>query len=229
MFCFNEAGTVKELIEQIIRQFDMHRKGLYEIVVVDDGSNDGSYEEIRAAASARPDVVHVLRHDSNAGIGETLRDGYRATRNENISAVPADGQFDITELIPHLNIEANTFISFYRRENAEYSSFRTTLSAINKYINRILNGIKLKDVNWVKIYKREEIISFPWYLHSSLIESELCAKLLIKGSRAVEIVSVYHPRRSGTSKGASLRVVRQALFETAKLVWVVARFRIARR
>jgi hypothetical protein len=100
------------------------------------------------------------------------------------------------------------------------------LSYVNKLINRILNGIELKDVNWVKIYKVAEIKSFPWKLHSSLIESELCAKLLIKGNRAIEATSVYHPRRSGVSKGASMRVIRQAAIETSKLIWAVQLFRI---
>jgi glycosyltransferase involved in cell wall biosynthesis len=226
VFCYNEAGTVRDVIARTADLFDAHRPGLYEIIVVDDGSRDGSKEEIDAIAAERPDAVKVVRHEVNKGIGETLRDGYRAAQNENLTAVPADGQFDINELIPHLVLEPHTFVSFYRKENQVYTAFRTVLSAANKFINRILNGINLKDVNWVKIYKTAEIKSFDWKLHSSLIESELCAKLLIKGERAVEVVSVYHPRVSGQSKGASLRVVLQALLETVKLVWTVQLFRL---
>ncbi len=229
VFCFNEVGTVREVIDRIAELFDRYRPGLYKIVVVDDGSTDGSYEKILDAARAHPDVIQVIRHEKNAGIGATLRDGYAAAQNENLTAVPADGQFDVSELIPYLNIDPHTFVSFYRKENVEYSSFRTILSAANKQINRVLNGIELKDVNWVKIYKTAAIKSFPWKLHSSLIESELCAKLLLKDERAVEVVSFYHPRTSGKSKGASPRVVLQALLETAKLVWAIQMFKRNRR
>ncbi len=225
VFCYNEVGTIRDLIERIVVMFDAHLPHLYEVVVVDDGSTDGSLEEIQSALNARPDVVKLVLHEKNKGIGETLRDGYMACKNENITAVPADGQFDIQELLPHLIVPAHSFVSFYRRENVTYTAFRTILSAVNKYINSILNGIRLRDVNWVKIYKREVITSFPWHMHSSLIESELCAKLLIRGDRAIEVKSIYHPRVSGKSKGASLRVVMQALLETAKLVWSVQLFR----
>jgi dolichol-phosphate mannosyltransferase len=225
VFCFNETGTVQEIIDRILQIFDHYRQGLYEIVVVDDGSTDGSYEKIMDAARARPDVIQVIHHEKNLGIGATLRDGYSAAQNENLTAIPADGQFDVRELIPYLDIDERTFVSFYRRENEEYSSFRMVLSTANKYVNHFLNGIELKDVNWVKIYKVREIKSFPWKLKSSLIESELCAKLLLKGDKAIEIVSFYYPRQSGKSKGASPRVVLQALLETVKLVWVIQHFK----
>jgi len=225
VFCFNEVGTIKELLDRIVDFFELHRKGLYDIIIVDDGSTDGSREKIREAAQKHENTMRIIRHDKNLGIGETLRDGYTAAMNENVTAVPADGQFDIEELLPYLDIEPDTFISFYRRENVEYSSFRSALSAVNKYINRVFNGIELKDVNWVKIYKREAITAFPWKLHSSLIESEICAKLLLTHNRVIEVLSYYHPRKAGTSKGASLRIIAQALRETPKLLFTVHTFR----
>jgi dolichol-phosphate mannosyltransferase len=225
VFCFNEAGTIKELLDRIVDFFETHRKGLYEIIVVDDGSTDGSHEIIREANQKHENTMRIIRHEKNRGIGEALRDGYTAARNENVTAVPADGQFDIEELLPYLDIEPDTFISFYRRENIEYSSFRNALSVVNKYINKVFNRIELKDVNWVKIYKREAITAFHWKLHSSLIESEICAKLLLTQNRAIQVLSYYHPRKAGTSKGASLRIIAQALRETPKLLLAVHTFR----
>ena len=225
VFCFNEAGTIEELVDRVVDFFEVHRNGLYEVIIVDDGSTDGSYEKIREAAQKHQKTVRTIRHEKNLGIGEALRDGYAAARNENVTAIPADAQFDIYELLPYLDIEPGTFISFYRQENVEYSSFRTTLSAVNKCINKVFNGIALKDVNWVKIYKRAAITAFPWKLHSSLIESEICAKLLLTHNRVIEVLSCYHVRKAGTSKGASPRIIVQALRETPKLIFAVHTFR----
>ena len=223
VFCYNEAGTVVNVIDQIEKLLDANRRGLYEIIVVDDGSTDGSTEKINAAKKTRPDVIRVVFHERNLGIGRTLIDGYKAAKNENVIGVPAVGQFNVQEMVPFLDVEEGTFVSFYRLET-QYTTFRTILSAANKYVNKI-NGIDLKDVNWVKIYKRKEITAFPWKLHSNLIESELCAKLLLRGNRSIEVLSYYHPRRSGKSKGASVRVVVQAVRETLKLIFVVREFK----
>jgi dolichol-phosphate mannosyltransferase len=225
VFCLNEVGTIEELLDRIVGFFETHRKGLYDVIIVDDGSTDGSNDKIRNAAQKHQKTVRIIHHENNLGIGKALRAGYAAERNENVIAVPADGQFDIEELLPYINIEPGTFISFYRRENAEYSSFRNVLSSVNKYINKVFNGVVLKDVNWVKIYKREAIAALPWNLHSSLIESEICAKLLLTRNQAIEVLSYYHSRKAGKSKGASLRIVAQALREAPKLIFSVYKFR----
>lgn len=225
VFCFNEAETIEELVHRVVGFFETHRKGLYEVIIVDDGSTDGSCEKVREVLQKHQKTVRMIWHEKNLGIGEALRHGYAAARNENVTAIPADAQFDVYELLPYLDIEPGTFISFYRKENVEYSSFRTALSAVNKYINKVFNGIHLKDVNWVKIYKRAAITAFPWKLHSSLVESEICAKLLLTHNRVIEVLSYYHARKAGTSKGASLPIVVQALRETPKLVFAVHTFR----
>lgn len=229
VFCFNEADAIEGVLDRIVRTFDEHRKNLYEVIVVDDGSTDASYEKIQTVARTRPEIFRVIRHEKNLGIGPTLIDGYRAAEKENLTAVPADGQFDVRELLPYLNIDEGTFVSFYRLENVQYSTFRSLLSAANKWLNRYFNGIELKDVNWVKIYKRKAITAFPWKLSSSLIESELCAKLLLCGERAIEVLSYYHPRQTGKSKGGSLTTVVRALRETPKLIWAVQNFRRNRK
>lgn len=95
------------------------------------------------------------------------------------------------------------------------------MSIVNKKINAYFIGIHLHDVNWVKAYKTNEIKSFEWKISSSLIESELCAKLILRGNKVIEVSSVYHPRVAGVSKGASIKIVIQALKETIKLIGVI--------
>nr|WP_293844908.1 glycosyltransferase family 2 protein [uncultured Arsenicibacter sp.] len=225
VFCYNEVGTVEKVVTKLVNTFEQHRPGQYEIVIVDDGSSDGSDAVIRQL-NARFDVVRPVFHKTNRGIGHALRTGYVNARNENLTAVPADGQFNTDELIPYLDIPANSFVSYFRLENTTYTMARNALSYANRMVNKLYLGFDLKDVNWVKIYKTADLHALNLEIESSLIESEICAKLLVSGRKVVQVESRYHPREAGVSKGASWYIVRQALRDTLTLGAVLRRFRV---
>ena len=83
----------------------------------------------------------------------------------------------------------------------------------------------MKDVNWVKIYKLEELKKLDLQMRSSLIETELCSKLLITSNTMKEVPSSYHPRIAGTVKGSSLKEIKKIGREVYKLIRIVRRFK----
>jgi hypothetical protein len=99
------------------------------------------------------------------------------------------------------------------------------LSLVNKKLNGICLGITWKDVNWTKIYKRKDIKALNLELTSSLIESEICAKLLYQKKRVIEAESKYLPRTYGESKGSSMKIIKKALKDTLILIQIMNRFR----
>ncbi len=228
IFSYNEEGTLRSVIESVQQFFATIECANSEIIIVDDGSTDNCDEIVRAAAEDFRNIKAVY-HSTNLGIGRALRSGYAAVQYENVSAVPGDGQFNVAELIPYASLPPNTFVSFYRRENTIYSHGRNFLSFVNRKLNANLLGLRIRDVNWVKIYKRAELEKLEVRMKSSLVESEICAKLLLRKSKMIECESVYHPRKTGKSKGASFPVVLQAALETLKLVCVVNLYRMKRK
>ena len=228
VFSYNEAGTLRSVIDSVEQFFETTGCVRNEVVVVDDGSTDDSREIVRTAAEEFSNIRAVY-HPRNLGIGHALRSGYAAVRYENVSAVPGDGQFNVAELVPFASLSPKTFVSFYRVENTIYSRGRNILSFVNKKLNAMFLGLVIQDVNWVKIYKRADLAELDLKMKSSLVESEVCAKLLLGKCRLIESESVYHPRKAGQSKGASFPVVLQAALETLKLICTVNLYRITHR
>lgn len=223
ILCFNEAGTIKNEVEKTLKVLrDVASE--FELLVIDDGSTDGSTEIIRELGIQYPEITPVI-FGENRGIGAGIRRVYLEAKYENILATAADGQFDIHEIIPFASFPENHFISFYRVENTVYNGYRNALSFINKKMNEQLLGITLKDVNWAKIYKRDNLRQLDLQLKSSLIGSEICAKLLYLGVKKIESKSKYLPRTYGESKGSSWKILRKAIRDIFILIGVMQYFR----
>lgn len=224
ILCFNEEGTLREVFAQVIDLFEKWGLEDGEVILVDDGSQDATPRIIAELAAKDPRVKAVI-HPVNLGIGAGIRSIYANAGKENVVFVPGDGQFDVLELRPYRDFDDRSFIAFYRLENLTYDAFRNLLSWFNKVFNRLFLGLDLRDVNWVKVYKRNVLAGLDLRLQSSAIESEICAKLAIIGVRPKEVRSTYLPRRAGVSKGASLRSIWLVLKELSKLFLAVNVFR----
>ena len=225
--CCNEKGTL-EAVAQKVKSVLEQIASKYEIILIDDGSTDGSAELIDMLVKA-DSCFRCIHHAVNKGLGTVLREGYFAARFENVISVPGDGQFDALEIIPYAVVPEKTFISFYRKENLTYSFFRNKLSLFNKLLNKALIGLDLKDVNWALIIKRKELESLNLEMKSTLIKSEICAKMQLLGYQAVEAESRYLPRVYGVSKGSSRKMVFQALSDIFTLAGCVRRFKKNRK
>ncbi len=226
--CYNEVNTLESVVSDVKRVLESIASE-YEIIIVDDGSNDGSLE--KASKLVESDGrIRLISHGRNLGIGMVLRNGYLHARYENVVAIPADGQFDVRELEKLKSIPPKTVVSFYRTNTPYKSFFRNFLSWLNnKLINRMILGMDVKDVNWVKVYKTSELRKLNLRLKSVLISSEICAKLSILGCTFVEYPSKYLRRKHGVEKGTSLRNVIMSAIEILKLILVVMYFRLYER
>ncbi|MGH1334572.1 MAG: glycosyltransferase family 2 protein [Aureispira sp.] len=226
ILCYNEVGNIARVLHTVYELLPALSSAGGELIVVNDGSTDGSHEQIVQFMEKHPAApINYIHQQENLGIGAALHQGYGQASAENVVMIPGDGQFNLQELLPYKNIAPKTILAFYRVENMTYTLTRNVLSWFNSWLNRLFIGLTLKDVNWVKAYKTAALQDLSLEVKSSLVESEICSKLLYLGHQALEVESKYWPRQTGTSKGASWAIVRQALSDIPILILAFRRFR----
>lgn len=222
IFCYNEESNVATVITRC-RELLAPAFNTLEIVVVNDGSTDGTARVIEEVSLLYPGIK-VITHPKNLGIGRALRSGYESATKEYVCAIPGDGQFDVSELLQIKPFDNSCYYSFYRPKT-DYNTYRRLLSWLNRLFNQHALGIFLRDVNWIKVYRKEQLIFTEFMLNSSLIESEICAKLYKAGASPIEIPSNYNKRLHGVAKGGNWKTLQKAIREIATLWWYTYNFK----
>lgn len=226
VLCYNEEGNIKRVVQDVQDKLAIISTPAGEIILVNDGSSDNSDAVIQEMLKdPRNKNIKYILHPVNKGIGEALHSGYSNATGDNVVMVPGDGQFDLNEFVPYKNLPDKTILAFYRVENTTYTLSRNILSWVNKTLNKIFIGLNIKDVNWVKVYKNAIVKTLNLEIRSSLVESEICSKLIYLGHQPLEVKSKYLPRQAGQSKGASFKIIRQAILDILRLIVVFRRFK----
>jgi glycosyltransferase involved in cell wall biosynthesis len=141
---FNERAAIEATVRRARTALEQSGMGPYEVIVVDDGSRDGT-GELAAAAGAR-----VLRHPHNVGYGLSLKDGIAAARYDTIVISDADGSYPL-EMIPELikDYQAGFDMVVGARSGKYYqeSSFKAPLRLILKGLVEFTANRDIPDIN----------------------------------------------------------------------------------
>jgi glycosyltransferase involved in cell wall biosynthesis len=227
IFCYNESDSLATLIDNSIATLKLIASS-FEIIIVDDGSTDNTASIAKEYKAKYPLLIKIISHKQNLGIGMALHSGYNAAVFEYVCAIPGDGQFGINQLTIIKPFDDNVYYSFYRVKTG-YNVYRRILTVVNRLYNQYVMGIYLRDVNWIKVYRKSQLDIVKPELKSSLIESEICAKLNKYRAVPIEIPSEYLAREYGISKGGSWKTLRMAIAEVIILYKVTRKFNPPRK
>ena len=210
---YNEAGTLRSVLDRLAAiDLPLPR----EILVVDDGSTDGTRELLDAAVRERLPIT-VLRADRNAGKGSAIRCGLRHARGSIVAIQDADLELDPRQLAglvePILRGVADVVYGsrFLRgRSGAPFLTF-----AANRLLTGVTNllfGASLTDMETGhKVMRTEVARSLELGAERFEIEPEITARLLRGGHRIHEIPIQFDPRSRAQGKTIGWRDGMQAL------------------
>ncbi|MGE0441873.1 MAG: glycosyltransferase family 2 protein [Gemmatimonadales bacterium] len=173
----------------------------FEVIVVDDGSRDGTPALLAELAGRHP-FLRSARHRRQRGIAEALRSGADAARGDVLVFYPADLQY-LPEDIPALvrPILANEADMVTGSKQGKYE--KAFVSGIYNRLCRWLFGVQVEDLNSVKAYRAEIMRIVPmrpdWHRYMVVIAA-------VEGFRVVSRPVPLHPRRAGVSKFSWTRI-----------------------
>jgi glycosyltransferase involved in cell wall biosynthesis len=203
---YNERESLGELIASIHAAVEPVSGG-YEIVFVDDGSTDGTFEALRTR-SGEDARIRLFSFRRNLGKSPALLCGFQMARGQYILTMDADLQDDpgnLTRMFEQLRAEGADIVSGWRRERQD-NPVKVVFSRIfNRLMVRLLFAASFKDMNsGLKLYKADVARDLHLYGGMHRFIPVIATQM---GYRVAECPVTHHERKYGTSKYSPLKIL----------------------
>lgn len=214
MAAYNEGASIEEVVldhRRVLQSLE-GVAGDWEILVVDDASNDATFS-ILEGLQKRIAQLRVVRNPKNLGIFGAYARGYAEARGTHIYCTGSDGQWPAENLVAMASrVVAGTDVVIGVRTNRSeiYSLPRRIVSYGFNAVPKWLFGVDVRDAGGVKLATRQ-IFDFGLISSSPFVEAERIVKAHYSGLRIDFVPIQFLVRAGGKAKGASWRNIRCSL------------------
>ncbi len=223
----NEAGNIEQLIGEI--RDTLSPTGRYEIIVVDDGSDDGSLGRLRDAQRDIPEL-RLMVHANCCGQSTALWTGIRHACAPLIATLDGDGQndpHDIPELLACVRrhaLDARRCLAAGHRRQRQDTAWR-------RFCSRVANGVRrrlLQDETpdsgcGIKVFPRELFLEFPYFHHMHRFLPALARR---HGAVVCSLDVRHRARQQGASHYATWDRLQAGLLDLLGVIWLLRRMRL---
>lgn len=216
--CYNDAGSIGLLVEdarRVLRKITTD----FEIIVVDDGSEDES-RKILKRLQGKVKELKLVFHNENRGYGGALKSGFKTASKELVFYTDGDGQYDVGEiskLFEKLTGDADIVQGYKVKRYDPW--YRLIIGRTYHYFSKILFGLSIRDVDCdFRLIRRRAINSVTLKHNSGVICVELIKKLQDKGFKFVEVGIHHYPRLYGHSQFFNYKRIVKTLMELG-ILW----------
>ncbi len=213
---FNEAANVAKIVEETVEVLGRDWRAPYEIILVDDGSGDGTGEIMKSLATKHPSV-RVVQYAVNRGLGGALQAGYATVQGDYVSFIPGDGQVGVSEVLKlHQAIGTADLIVSIRERTVPFH--RSLLSWGMRTLMRIVLGFDPTGMEGVYVIRREALRRIRLRATTGLLNFEIPMRCYAAGLTVKRGVAINtRPRLSGSSKVTNFRSIALTFYELFKL------------
>jgi len=228
--CYNEVDNIHRLKEELSPVVEDLASYLWvEVIFVDDGSQDGTWDAlIEAFGEARIDSLSFRfeKHVTNQGLGAAVRTGFRHCTGSVIVTTDSDGTYRF-DTIPALlscltpDMDIVTASPYHPKGGVEgVPAYRLLLSRGSSFLYRVLVNPRMSTYTCLyRAYRRSVIQNLVLSSTDYLINTEILVKALLLGYRAAEHPAVLHVREYGVSKAKIMNtIISHLIFQGAVLL-----------
>lgn len=200
--CYNEVHTVKNVVHRVL---DV--EVVTEIIIVDDGSTDGTLEVLKQIEDENHDNVQIFYHERNQGKGAALVTGFKHTVGEVIIIQDADFEYDPREFDIILKpiqegitpvVYGSRFLGGPRKAMKFWNMVAN--KGLTLMTNVLYNAILSDMETCYKCFRREVVEDMQIHARGFEFEPEFTAKILKKGIRIYEVPITYNGRETEEGK-----------------------------
>jgi glycosyltransferase involved in cell wall biosynthesis len=223
---YNERENISDAVCKLVPALERLTDDA-EIIIVDDGSTDGSSDIARSLAARIP-TVRVVAHPTNLGYGAALASGFSSATKDRIFYTDSDLPIEYADIARAWEVmeTGGTDAVIGYRTNREPALRRKIYTAIYNLLVRRLFGVRVRDVNFsFKMITREVRDGLRLTARTGFIDGQLLHQLTSNGFRIREIAVRYLVRERGTSSFDSLGAATANLREMLAYWWRVAKQR----
>ena len=206
---YNEAENVARAVQEVS---DVAQDlGLdHEIILVNDGSSDRTGEIARELVGQIPHF-RLVEHHPNRGYGGALKAGFAAATKEWIAFVPADKQFQFSEIERFLEkTDQADIVCGYRADRQDHFVRKLNAFGWNTLV-RLLFGYLCRDIDCgFKLFRREILQHVTLTSDGAMIDTEFLAGARARDFCIAEVPVTHLPRVAGAATGANLQVILKA-------------------
>jgi hypothetical protein len=217
---FNDEATIERLVSDTIAVLESLSDD-FEVIVVDDGSEDGT-GEIADRLSVRDPRVRVVHHAKNRGYGGALKSGFASARKGLIFYTDGDGQYDVKELVLlfEKRFEADV-VNGYKLKRSD-PAYRRVAGALYNWLAGNVFGITIRDVDCdFRLMRKDAVSGLNLESEGGAVCLEMVKKMQLEGFTFTEVAVHHYPRADGRSEFFRLRSLAVMLAEFIRLFWEI--------